>query len=97
MFMLFNKIIDHCFFFFFPLAAVYPVSVISKVTTENFLFSDPVIAGGPCPVCGVENRVFFGDVLGVEGDKDESTVKCTNCKNMMTIKRYYIVCMTGVI
>lgn len=24
------------------------------------------MASGPCPACGVENRVFFGDVLGVE-------------------------------
>jgi len=60
---------------------------IVKPITENFLFKDPFVASGPCPACGVENRVFFGDVLGVEGDRDESTVKCTNCKSSMTIKR----------
>ena len=69
------------------IAAAYPASVVSKSLTENFLFKDPVIAGGPCPNCGVDNRVFFGNVLGVEGDKDEATVKCTNCKTMMTVKR----------
>lgn len=26
---------------------------------------DPLVAKGPCPSCGTENRVFFGDVLGV--------------------------------
>lgn len=64
-----------------------PISIFSKAVTENILFKDPAIASGVCPNCGVENRVFFGDVLGVVGDKDQATVKCTNCKTGMTIKR----------
>jgi len=67
--------------------AAYPISTISKQVTENFLFKDPLVAKGPCPKCGVENRLLFGDVLGVKGDEDESTVKCTNCKAELTVKR----------
>eukprot|EP01039_Chlorochromonas_danica_P003526 gene3526-3862_t len=69
------------------LVGAIPISNISKRVTEELFFKDPLVAYGPCPSCGVENRVFFGDVLGVEGDHDESSIKCTNCKTSMTIKR----------
>lgn len=69
------------------LAAILPVSTISKQVTENFFFNNPTVASGPCPKCSVINKVFFGDVLLVPGDKEESTIKCTNCKELMTIKR----------
>lgn len=69
------------------LAAILPVSAVSKQVTENFFFDFPTVASGPCPKCSVVNKVFFGDVLLVPGDKEESTIKCTNCKELMTIKR----------
>ena len=59
----------------------------TKLITEGFLFKDPLVASGPCPSCSSENSVFFGDVLGVEGDFGESTVKCNNCKTQLTIKQ----------
>lgn len=31
--------------------------------------NDGTIAYGPCPSCNTQNRVFFGDILGVEGDR----------------------------
>mmetsp|Transcript_5758 Transcript_5758/g.6286 ORF Transcript_5758/g.6286 Transcript_5758/m.6286 type:complete len:327 (+) Transcript_5758:129-1109(+) len=65
----------------------YPLFKASKKVTEEYLFTNPFVATGPCPKCGVENRVFFGDVFGVKGDMDESTIKCTNCKSSLTIKR----------
>lgn len=64
-----------------------PIFVAAKQITENFLFKTPSVAAGPCPSCGVENRVFFGDVLGVKGEEEESQVSCTNCKVPLTIKR----------
>ena len=30
-------------------AGVYPVGIVSKLATENFLFKDPLIAEIPCP------------------------------------------------
>jgi hypothetical protein len=59
---------------------------VTKIT-EEFLFKEPFVARGPCPNCGVDNRVFFGDVFMVKGDKDESKIKCTNCKSTLTVKR----------
>lgn len=31
--------------------------------------NDATIAYGPCPSCNAPNRVFFGDILGVEGER----------------------------
>lgn len=66
---------------------ILPINLFSKQVTEGLVFKNPYVASGPCPKCGVENSVFFGDVLGVEGDKQESTVSCTNCKCSLTIKK----------
>ena len=64
-----------------------PISQGTKYVTENVFFKSPFVASGPCPSCGVENRIFFGDVLGVAGDKEEASCKCTNCKVGMTIRK----------
>jgi hypothetical protein len=40
--------------------------VSSKFFTENVFFNNPLIAAGPCPSCSYENRIYFGDILGVE-------------------------------
>lgn len=64
-----------------------PIQKGATTLTENFFFKDPMVAQGPCPSCGVENRVFFGDVLGVAGDSEESSTKCTACKAGMTVRR----------
>jgi len=72
---------------FLLIVGALPIYNGAKKITEEFLFKNPSIATGPCPKCGVENRIFFGDVLGVEGDDDESSLKCTNCKTPLTVKR----------
>jgi len=59
----------------------------SKALTENFIFKNNKIAYGPCPVCEAENRVYFGDILGVEGHGDVAEVKCTNCKETFRVQR----------
>lgn len=64
-----------------------PISSVTKTVTENVFFNDPFVATGPCPSCGVENRVFFGGALGINGDDEQSSVKCTNCKAAITLKR----------
>lgn len=68
-------------------AGAAPISALTKSLTENLIFDKPLVAGGPCPKCGVENRVFFGGILGVDGDTEESSVKCTSCKSGLTVKR----------
>lgn len=51
--------------------------------TRTFIFS----AFGPCPSCGAENRVYFGDILGVKGFDDVAGVKCDNCKIQFKVQR----------
>ena len=72
----------------FTFALGFPaIYAATKRITENIFFKEPMVAVGPCPSCQVENLVFFGDVLGVEGDSDESTIKCKNCKLPLTVKK----------
>ncbi|CAN0224662.1 unnamed protein product [Phaeothamnion confervicola] len=68
--------------------AAPPTYVTSKWFTENvFLRDDPLVTSGPCPSCGFKNRVFFGTIVGVEGFTEEATVKCSNCKEEIVIRR----------
>jgi hypothetical protein len=59
----------------------------TKTITDNYIFVDNKVAYGPCPSCEAENRVYFGDILGVEGFKDIAEVKCPNCKTEFTVQR----------
>mmetsp|Transcript_26328 Transcript_26328/g.57954 ORF Transcript_26328/g.57954 Transcript_26328/m.57954 type:complete len:234 (-) Transcript_26328:1387-2088(-) len=63
------------------------ISKGAKTITEDYLFTDKLIAYGPCPSCEYENRLYFGDILGVEGFSDEANVKCPNCKTVFTVQR----------
>lgn len=55
--------------------------------TENFIFQENKIVYGPCPTCEAENRVYFGNILGVEGFGDVATVKCTKCKVAINVQK----------
>jgi hypothetical protein len=59
----------------------------AKTITEKFIFQDKLVVYGPCPSCNFENRLYFGDILGVEGFKDVGTVKCPNCKTTFNVQR----------
>lgn len=59
----------------------------AKTVTEEFVFQDTLLLYGPCPACQSENRVYFGNILGVEGFKDQAQVKCRNCKTDFTVQR----------
>jgi hypothetical protein len=59
----------------------------ATVITEEFLFTNKLVAYGPCPSCEYENRLYFGNILGVEGFGDEGNVKCPNCKTVFTVQR----------
>lgn len=72
---------------FVLLVGAAPISVVAKAITETVFFKDPLVIKGPCPSCGTENKIFFGDVFGVEGPKESATSKCTACKSSLTIKR----------
>ncbi len=59
----------------------------SQTITEDFLFKDKFVAYGPCPSCEADNRIYFGNILGVEGFNDEANVKCPKCKEVFTVQR----------
>jgi len=59
----------------------------SSYITNNFIFQNNKIAYGPCPACEAENRVYFGDILGVEGFGDVASVKCQKCKVAINVQR----------
>ncbi|KAJ8604294.1 hypothetical protein CTAYLR_002513 [Chrysophaeum taylorii] len=63
------------------------ISVLTSFVTEQLIFVEPLIATGPCPECGYKNRIFFGDILGVQGPTDFAEVDCPNCKTKLTIQR----------
>lgn len=55
--------------------------------TEEYLFTDKLVVYGPCPSCEYENRIYFGNILGVEGFAEEANVKCPSCKSLFTVQR----------
>jgi hypothetical protein len=72
---------------FFLLVGAYPIYFLSKFITEDLVFVNKKIAYGPCPSCEYENRVYFGNILGVEGFGEVANVKCPNCKEEFNVQR----------
>jgi hypothetical protein len=63
------------------------IYVGGKFITEELVFENKLIAYGPCPNCSAENRVYFGNILGVEGFSDLAQSKCPNCKTVFSVQR----------
>jgi len=59
----------------------------SKTITDNYIFQNNRIVYGPCPSCEAENRIYFGNILGVEGFDEVAAVKCPNCKTEFRVQR----------
>eukprot|EP00581_Thalassiosira_minuscula_P012702 CAMPEP_0183712214 /NCGR_PEP_ID=MMETSP0737-20130205/7404_1 /TAXON_ID=385413 /ORGANISM="Thalassiosira miniscula, Strain CCMP1093" /LENGTH=318 /DNA_ID=CAMNT_0025940793 /DNA_START=39 /DNA_END=995 /DNA_ORIENTATION=- len=59
----------------------------AKAITDNFIFPNNLVAYGACPSCESENRIFFGDILGVEGFGKQGAFKCSNCKTQIIVQR----------
>jgi len=55
--------------------------------TNDYIFPNNKIVFGPCPSCEVENRVYFGDILGVPGFSDVAGFKCKKCKDAINVQR----------
>lgn len=71
----------------FLLLGAYPIYALTKSFSENFVFENPLILYGPCPSCGAENRIYFGNILGVEGFGEVAEFKCTSCKTVSRVQR----------
>lgn len=69
------------------LLGAFPIYKGAITITNDYIFQNGKIVYGPCPSCETEQRVYFGDILGVEGFGDVSTTKCTKCKAMFDVQR----------
>lgn len=69
------------------LFGAYPIYTATENITNNYIFQNAKVARGPCPSCESPQRIYFGDILGVEGYGDVSQVKCTNCKTTFQVQR----------
>lgn len=69
------------------LLGAFPIYKGALTITDDFIFPNNKVAYGPCPSCEVPNRVYFGDILGIEGFGDVADVKCTNCKVQFQVQR----------
>jgi len=72
---------------FLTIIGAYPIYKGTEFITKDLLFQDAKIVYGPCPSCEAENRVYFGDILGVSGYGDEADVKCVKCKDKFKVLR----------
>merc|ERR1712176_149993 len=69
------------------LLGLYPIYEGAKKLTEEVIFQDKLVAFGPCPICEAEQRIYFGNILGVEGFSSVAEIKCTTCKKPFTVQR----------
>jgi len=52
----------------------------TKYVPDEYIFTNKKVVYGPCPPCEMGNRVYFSDILVVEGFNDIASLKCRNCK-----------------
>lgn len=55
--------------------------VASKLT--SVVLRDAEVLSGPCPNCGNQTISFFGDILGVSGNRETNTTKCEKCASTL--------------
>ena len=58
---------------------VLPLLYVFASSLTGLVLRDSVILRAPCPSCGEPARSYFGDLLGVAGNKDRNPVECGGC------------------
>lgn len=54
--------------FFDALPSLPQIVSCPRCNDAVFAQDNGTVASGPCPSCGADNRVFFGSMLGVQGN-----------------------------
>ena len=54
------------------LFGAHPIHTVTLKITNDFIFQNAKVARGPCHSCGAQERIYFGDIFGVEVYGDES-------------------------
>lgn len=62
---------------------VLPILYILSDSLTKLVVRDALILKGQCTNCGETQVIFFGNILGVEGNEKASDVVCDNCKTRM--------------
>lgn len=65
------------------------IGTVARSVTDNFIFQNNLVTYGPCPTCEKEQRVYFGNILGVEGFDKQANIKCSEktCKVPIIVQR----------
>lgn len=69
---------------FFWGGIVVPFAYVTVNAISRFLFKDALVLRAPCPNCGEVNLTYFGDILTIEGSREQNTVKCSCCSSQLT-------------
>merc|ERR1712003_562568 len=63
---------------------VLPILYIVSDSLTKVVLKDALVLKGQCTSCGAEQVIFFGSVLGVDGNDAVSDVQCEACKTKMS-------------
>jgi hypothetical protein len=60
--------------------AVLPAIYFVSAKFTGAVLKDSLVLKGPCPNCGAPTVAYFGDILGVEGEKSSLDCTCGSCQ-----------------
>lgn len=64
-----------------------PIIYFLAIAITSIIVPNPQILVGDCPSCGRRTHVLFGNVLNIEGFKEEATVNCDKCKAELRVEK----------
>lgn len=64
-----------------------PIIYFLAKAFTSIIVPNPQILVGDCPSCGRRTHVLFGNVLNIEGFKDEAIVNCDKCKAELRVEK----------
>lgn len=57
-----------------------PAVFVVSTSLTNLVLRDNLVLRAPCPNCGAENFSYFGDILGVAGNRGVNVTECSGCR-----------------
>ena len=66
---------------------VLPAIYFVSAAFTGLVLKDSLVLKGPCPNCGAASVAYFGDILGVEGEKSSLDCTCGSCGKAMNFQR----------
>lgn len=64
-----------------------PIIYFLAIAFTSIVVPNPQILVGDCPSCGRRTHVLFGNVLNIEGFKEDATVTCDKCKAVLKVEK----------